>query len=119
MTLDDINTFCLNLPACKVRYPFDSNPDLRAWCNARKMFAWCSTESSPLKIQLKAHPELIPMLVHTYEFIQPGYHMNKRHWITVLASECPDTMLNQLLEDAHALVVESLPKRDRLRFLAD
>ena len=119
MTLDEIDSFCRDLPGCKVRYPFESNPDLRAWCLNRKMFAWTITTERPLMVQLKANPDLVPDLIANYGWIHPGYHMNKRHWITVDASNCDDAMLKALLEDAHNLVVDTLPKAARIRLQSD
>lgn len=114
MTLDEINRFCRNLPGCDVRYPFDSNPGLRAWCLNKKMFAWTLTGKQPTMVQLKANPDLVPDLIANYDFIYPGYHMNKRHWITVDASRCDSVMLKKLLEDAHSLVMNSLPEAARI-----
>lgn len=118
MTLNDFNMFCQALPGCSVRYPFASHPDLHAWCIGTKMFAWAITSEQPLMIQLKADPDLVPDLIANYEAIHPGYHMNKRHWVTVKAS-CDPAMLRHLLEDAHGLVVAQLSKPERLRLLAD
>lgn len=119
MTLDQIDQFCRTLPACEVRYPFESNPKIRAWCLHRKMFAWTVTEQQPPMIQLKADPDLVPTLISAYESVLPGYHMNKRHWITVNASTCEPEMLLGLLEDAHNLIAISLPKAVRIGFQSD
>ena len=117
MTLDEIDNVCTAWPGCEVRYPFDS--DVRAWCIGKRMFAWCGTNRTPLVIQLKADSTLVPYLVENYEFILPGYHMNKRHWITVQTQKCPEEMLANLIEDSHNLVVRSLPKREQIRLLGD
>ena len=117
MTLDEIDQLCTALPGCEVRYPFDS--DVRAWCIGKKMFAWCATSRTPLEIQIKADTTLVPYLVENYEFILPGYHMNKRHWITVRGQDCPDDMLTDLIEDSHILVARSLPNREQIRLLGD
>ena len=46
--------------------------------------------------------------------VQPGYHLNKRHWITVtLDDSLPDELVLGLLEDSYELVVDGLPKRER------
>lgn len=119
MTLDEIDEVCRSLQGCEVQYLFESNPHMRSWCIGRKMFAWCATKQTPLAVQLKADPDLVPDLIANYEFIRPGYHMNKRHWITVQAASCPAPMLSQLLEDAHAVLASTLSRRDRLRLLGD
>jgi predicted DNA-binding protein (MmcQ/YjbR family) len=119
MTLDEIETFCTSLPAREVRYPFESVPELRAWCIGRRMFAWSATNIAPLTVQVKAHPDLVPFLIQNYACISPGYHMNKKHWITVDASTCDDSMLRGLLEDARSLVAAKLPRVDRIRLLGN
>lgn len=119
MTLEEIDRYCINLPGTSVRYPFDSNPTLRAWCIGRKMFAWTITDDLPISVQLKADPDLVPMLIANYTSIGPGYHMNKRHWITVAADRCDVAMLQGLLEDAHNLAAKSLTRADRIRLLGD
>lgn len=119
MTLDEIDKICRQLVACQVRYPFDSNPQIRSWCIGKKMFAWTDTGSNPPVIQLKADPDLVPSLIENYEAIQPGYHMNKRHWVSVDAQKCDSAMLTNLLEDAHMLVANALPRAERARLLGD
>lgn len=119
MTLNEIESFCRGLPGCEVRYPFESNPELRAWCLGKKMFAWTITSSVPIVVQLKANPELISTLIESYEGMTPGYHMNKRHWISVDANMCEESMLRDLLEDAHALIANALPRAERIRLLGD
>lgn len=119
MTLDELDTFCQALPVCHVRYPFDSAPNLRAWCIRKRMFAWCVTNDAPLTVQVKADPNLIPALIDNYSCILPGYHMNKKHWITIQIAKCDQTMLEGLLEDAHSLIAASMPKAERLILSGD
>lgn len=119
MTLDEIDRLCRNLPGCCVRYPFDSHSSLRAWCIGKKMFAWTDMGELPIVVQLKADPDLVPSLIDSYEAIRPGYHMNKRHWVSVTASTCDADMLTGLLEDAHMLVANALSRADRIRLLGD
>lgn len=119
MTLDEVDSYCRNLPSCQVRYPFQSAPDLRAWCIGKRMFAWCATNHAPLAVQVKVDPDLVLDLVENYTCISPGYHMNKKHWITVDLSTCDSSMVRGLLEDAHGLVAAKLPRTDRIRLLGD
>ncbi len=119
MTLNDIDRFCRDLPGCTVRYPFDTNPHIRAWCIGKKMFAWTSTTYAPLTVQIKANPDLIPDLIASYDSVMPGYHMNKRHWISVNVESCDPQMLKGLIEDSHSLIAMSLPQAERLKLLRD
>ena len=114
-----MNAICMELTGNSVRYPFDSSPDVRAWCIGRRMFAWCATSSQHATVQLKADPALVPVLIANYSWIQPGYHMSKRHWITIALAEADTSLVATLLEDAHALVAAKLPRAERMRMLQD
>jgi predicted DNA-binding protein (MmcQ/YjbR family) len=68
---------------------------------------------SPL-LTLKVIPEDGQALVQQHGFIIPGYHMNKRHWITVsLVPDLSASLLDELIDDSYQLIVEALPRRSR------
>jgi predicted DNA-binding protein (MmcQ/YjbR family) len=70
-----------------------------------KVFALSPLRSTPLTVSLKCEPELAAQLRNTYEAIEPGYHLNKRHWITItLDGSLPDDMVRDLIEDSYDLV---------------
>jgi predicted DNA-binding protein (MmcQ/YjbR family) len=80
------------------------------------MFALSALESRPLRISLKCEPELGEGLRASYPAIQPGYHLNKRHWLTItLDGSVPDKTLYELLEDSYDLVAAGLPATQRAR----
>jgi predicted DNA-binding protein (MmcQ/YjbR family) len=82
---------------------------------AGKMFALSSLRSRPLQVSVKCEPELAEGLRATYPAIQPGYHLNKRHWNTItLDGSLPDAMVLDMLEDSYDLVVAGLPRAMRL-----
>lgn len=54
-------------------------------------------------LNLKAPPELIPLLVETHPFIIPSYHMNKKHWISVILPEAPAETVKQLISLSYDL----------------
>ena len=75
------------------------------------MFALSSLRSRPLRVSLKCEPELAEQLRLTYRAIQPGYHLNKRHWNTItLDGSLPDSMVFEMLEDSYELVVGGLSR---------
>ena len=51
-----------------------------------KMFALIDDNSKPLRISLKCDPQLAVTLREKYESVMPGYHLNKKHWNTILLS---------------------------------
>ena len=78
------------------------------------MFALSRLDAAPLEISLKCEPELAEALRRDHAAVRPGYHLNKRHWNTVLCDgSLPDEMIIDMLEDSYDLVVEGLPKATR------
>ena len=79
------------------------------------MFALCVLDAEPpLRLSVKCDPELAVQLRSAYPAISPGYHLNKRHWNTIiLDGSVPDEMVTDLLADSYELVVASLPKARR------
>jgi len=70
-----------------------------------KIFAISRLGEDPLTVSLKIDPELGESLRSTYDAIEPGYHLNKRHWVTItLNGDASDEIVRGLLEDSHDLV---------------
>lgn len=70
--------------------------------------------NEPLRINLKCDPFLAQLLREKYEAVIPGYHMNKRHWNTViLDGSIPDDEVQEMIDESYALVVKGLKKADR------
>jgi predicted DNA-binding protein (MmcQ/YjbR family) len=70
-----------------------------------KMFALVAEGSQPLRVSLKCDPLLAQTLRERYESVQPGYHLNKKHWITVLCSgQLGDDEVKDLVRLSHQLV---------------
>lgn len=79
-----------------------------------KLFAMIGLWGDPGLITLKVEPEVGPTLIAEHAAIEPGYHMNKRHWISVtLDNTVPDALLRELVEDSYDLVVSTLTARQR------
>lgn len=81
-----------------------------------KVFALMWRDSRGARINLKCEPALADQLRSTHPQITPGYHMNKRHWNTVVVSQdgLAAPMIHDLIEDSYDLVVSALPKQDRI-----
>ena len=105
---------CLARPGAIEDFPF--GPQTSVFKVAGKMFALSALRSRPLKVSLKCEPELAEALRDSYPEIQPGYHLNKRHWNTVtLDGSLSDEMVRGMIEDSHDLVVAGLPREVRRR----
>ena len=81
-----------------------------------KMFALLAFEEIPPTANLKCDPDLALELRDRYEDVQPGYHMNKKHWNTVrIDGAIPSGELTKMIDHSYELVVKSLPKKERER----
>ncbi len=84
---------------------------------AGKMFALISLDDNPLRINLKCDPERAVELRDQYEVILPGYHMNKKHWNTVvLDGTLSDVFVFELVDHSYDSMVATLPKTVRKEF---
>jgi predicted DNA-binding protein (MmcQ/YjbR family) len=81
---------------------------------AGKIFALATLDEIPATVNLKCDPDLALELRDRYEQVQPGYHMNKKHWNTVeIDSGISDTELRKMVDHSYELVVQGLPKKTR------
>ena len=112
MDLADVCAHCLSLPHVEETTPF--GPDVLVYKVGGKLFALTVPEDFPARVNLKCAPERAVELRDEYPGITPGYHMNKRHWNTVLLDgSVPSRLVRELIEHSYQLVVASLPARMR------
>jgi predicted DNA-binding protein (MmcQ/YjbR family) len=77
-----------------------------------KMFALLALDEVPTAVNLKCDPDRALELRDRYEQVQPGYHMNKKHWNTVvLDGVIPDKEVREMIDHSYELVAASLPKK--------
>lgn len=103
-------TAALQLPGSEV-YEF-----ARGWEAARVKGKWflLATENQGQIITVKAAPDDVLALTEQYAAIAPGYHMNKKHWITLRTdSEIIPELIDELVVESYLLVVGSLPVASR------
>ncbi|MFF3027506.1 MmcQ/YjbR family DNA-binding protein [Microbacterium sp. NPDC057944] len=66
------------------------------------------------RVTLKSHPDDAVALRETFADIVPGYHMNKKHWITLLPGPSLEAdLIPELVTESYLLVVEKLPRSQR------
>jgi predicted DNA-binding protein (MmcQ/YjbR family) len=107
---EEIRNYCLQFPHVEESFPFDE--DTLVFKVAGKMFILMSLSSQPVEFNVKCEPALAEQLRETYEFVMPGYHMNKTHWNTVVcSSKAPKAQIHQMIRHSYQLVVSSLPKK--------
>ena len=78
----ELEDYILSMPNSHLDYPFGENTGV--YKVGDKMFALISEKSDPLQLSLKCDPILAESLRAKYETVMPGYHLNKKHWNTIL-----------------------------------
>ncbi len=77
-----VETYVLSMPNAKLEYPFGE--DVAVYKVEDKMFALIAESSNPIRLSLKCDPQLARLLRERYETVMEGYHLNKKHWNTLL-----------------------------------
>ena len=114
MNAHELRNCCLSFPGAAETFPFGSG--VSVFKVAGKMFALSALDPESLRVSLKCEPALAESLRAAHEEVLPGYHLNKRHWNTVIADGAlSDAMLRDLIEDSYDLVVSKLPRATRVR----
>ncbi len=113
MNIEDFHQYCMAKPAVEETLPFGE--ETLVFKVMGKMFALTNLVRQPFEINLKCDPERAISLREEYNgLIYGGYHMNKKHWNTVVMEEdLPDSLIRELIDHSYALVVKSLRKKDR------
>jgi predicted DNA-binding protein (MmcQ/YjbR family) len=112
MTPSALRRRCLALSGATEEFPF--GPETSVFKVAGKIFAISGLGGQPLTVAVKCDPGLAEQLRASYAAITPGYHLNKRHWNTiVLDGSVPDAMVRDMIEDSYDLVVSALPRAAR------
>ncbi|NQX01191.1 MmcQ/YjbR family DNA-binding protein [bacterium] len=110
MDLPDAIARFLAKPGAEETTPF--GPDVLVYKVGGKMFALTVPDEFPARINLKCDPERSIALREQHEAVLPGYHMNKRHWNTlVLDGSLPSKLVAELIDHSYELVAASLPKK--------
>ena len=114
MNLEEIREYCLSKKGVEEGLPFGE--DTLVFKVMGKMFALISI-SAPDTINLKCDPEYASELRERYTAVQPGWHMNKKHWNTVsLHDDLGAKEIKKLIDHSFDEVVKKLPKKSRVEF---
>jgi predicted DNA-binding protein (MmcQ/YjbR family) len=112
MNLADFCAYCLSLPHVEETTPF--GPDVLVYKVGGKMFALATPDEFPSTVNLKCDPDRAIELRDRYEEVQPGFHMNKRHWNTItLGGRVTAPLVRDLIDHSYQLVFASLPRKRR------
>ena len=112
MNIEDLRDYCLSKKGVEEFLPF--GPETLVFKVMGKVFLLCGLENNPVAFNVKCDPERAISLREKYHSIQPGFHMNKTHWNTVVADgELTRKQLEELIDHSYELIVASLPKKQQ------
>lgn len=121
MNFDKCCEYLANKPEAQLSFPFDQDVYVYKVCN--KMFALISTTgnltpSNPSRnaqMNLKCDPFHAQELRDVFDAIIPGYHMNKKHWNTlILDGSLPESEIKRLIDHSYALVANNLTRAQKV-----
>ena len=105
-------SYLLSRPESREDFPF--GPEVAVMKIGSKMFATLGESEGVARMNLKCDPDQALMLRDIFSAVIPGYHMNKRHWNTiVLDGSIPSGEIERMIDHSYGLVVKSLPKTPR------
>jgi predicted DNA-binding protein (MmcQ/YjbR family) len=103
VTRAELRRLCLKFPGAEQTFPF--GPETSVFKVRGKMFAISPLKRKPLTVSVKCEPEVGEQLRATYDEIEPGYHLNKRHWLTITCGgSAPDDLVRELVAGSYDLV---------------
>lgn len=109
MNIEDFRNYCLSFKGATEDLPFDETT--LVFKVMGKMFALVDIDDYDF-VNLKCKPVDCEKLRDEYEGISPGYHMNKKHWVSVKTNgSVNDTLMKELVASSYNLIVASLTKK--------
>jgi predicted DNA-binding protein (MmcQ/YjbR family) len=115
MNIETVRDYCISKPFVTEEFPF--NETTLVFKVKDKMFALTSLEGD-FSMNLKCDPENAIALREEYSAVQPGFHMNKKHWNTVaIDGTISQNLILQWVDESYGLVVATLPKKTQKEVL--
>ena len=112
MDIEYLRNYCLSKKGVTEEFPFGE--ETLVFKVAGKMFLLTGLYDSSLAFNVKCDPDKAIELREQYDAIQPGYHMNKKHWNTVIVDgSIPQKLLREMIDESYNLIIQSLPQKIR------
>ncbi len=115
LKLEDLREYCMSKQNVEEDFPFNSGT--LTFKVFGKIFALTNIDSAEFSVNLKCRPEHALQLRSMYKQVTPGYHMNKKHWNTILIDGAiPDSEICLMIDESYELVLSGVSRilRDSL-----
>ena len=111
MNIEEFRTYCLSKPGVAESMPF--GPETLVFKVLDKMFTLVPLDAA-FSFNVKCDPELAVDLRERYNCVQPGYHMNKKMWNTIMVDgSVNDSLLRHWIDHSYDEVVKKMPRKDQ------
>lgn len=115
MTRKQVIEYCLELPNTFEDYPFEDDLESVTMKHKEnnKWFALIMNINGDVYLNIKTDPDYSDILRNTYNYIIPGYHMNKEHWNTIIISneKCDEILVKELINQSYDLTKKRISKK--------
>ncbi|HLK27019.1 MAG TPA: MmcQ/YjbR family DNA-binding protein [Puia sp.] len=112
MDIEQLREYCLLKKEATEGFPFGD--DTLVFKVKGKIFLIASLNRAQLQFNVKCEPEKAIELREQYDSIQPGYHMNKKLWNTIIMDgSIPQKLIKEMIDDSYLLIIKSLPKKEQ------
>ena len=112
MNIEQLRDYCLSKKGVEECFPF--NETTLVFKVMGKMFLLTDIDSKPVEFNVKCDPEMAIQLREKYDCVNPGFHMSKTHWNTVICEgSVPPKLLKQWIDHSYDEVVKGLTKKLR------
>src|SRR5690349_21589054 len=114
MDIEYLRTYCLAKPNVEETLPF--GPDVLVFKVAGKIFLLSALDEEVFRFSVKCDPELAIELRERHTCVIPGYHLNKKHWNTVIVDgTAPTALLKEWIDHSYDLVAKSVPSKTKAK----
>jgi predicted DNA-binding protein (MmcQ/YjbR family) len=112
MDIEQLRDYCLAKPGTEETLPF--GPDTLVYKAGGKVFLLVGLESEELRFNVKCDPDKAIELREQFPCVLPGYHMNKKHWNTIVVDgSVSSKQLKEWIDHSYTLIIDSLSKKIR------
>lgn len=110
MNIETLREYCLSKKGVEETFPFGE--DVFVYKVSGKIFLLFSLGEDPLQFNVKCDPDLAVELREEFACVQPGYHMNKKHWNTIVVDgSAPVKKLKEWIDHSYDLVSGTKSKK--------